>query len=289
MVDFEIDHAIDGQLAHLRQLKLPRRAALVVSGCSAALVEEGNQETPIAPHATELLDAGQLWEGARYAAPVPLRGDQLEGLDVLLDESVLLAVELDPERLLLGLTFYVEMIPADAERGTEDLYLQLLLHRVARLAVSLRSGASWSDPDSRVVQLEVGELPAALEQIRYHETIYGRRFLDVPERDSFSDWERLLSLDFRADGPAGSAHTLTVRNEELVIGRERDERVFFDLRAWFDDLSLRDRRERTTGLDEAIAASRRYWDAVLQRGSGGPSPYPVPRLQIPLPCSSVGR
>ena len=194
-------------------------------------------------------------------------------------------MELDPERLLLGLTFYVEMLPADGERDTEDLYLQLLLHRVTRLAVSLRSGASWSDPDSRVLQLEISELPTALEQIRYHETIYGRSFLDVPEAESFSDWQCLLSLDFRADDPASSAHTLTVWNEELVIGRERDERMFFDLRAWFDDLSLRDRRERATGLDQAIAASRRYRDAVHKRGSGRPSPYPVPRLKIALPRS----
>ena len=96
---------------------------------------------PIVPHGTELLDTGQSRKGARYAAFVPLSGDQLEGLDGLLDESVLLAVELDLERLLLGLTFYVEMLPADGERDTEDLYLQLLLHRRRGCRVRLRPHA----------------------------------------------------------------------------------------------------------------------------------------------------
>lgn len=218
---------------------------------------------------------------------MPLTAEERDGLDLLLNESVLLDAELDPGRCLLGLTFYVEMIPERGERATEDLYLQLLLHGIGRLAVSFRQGASWFDRSARLEQLELDELGAALGRIHYPDAIYGRRFFDVPGAREFTPWRDLVSVEFTAqdhdETEEAGLHTLTVWNDELELGRDREQRLFFDLRAWFERVSIRDRLEQPVELGEAIAASRRYWDAVRQRGSGGPSPYPAPHVRIPLP------
>lgn len=215
---------------------------------------------------------------------MPLTAEERDGLDLLLNESFLLDAELDPSRRLLGLTFYVEMIPERGNRATGDLYLQLLLHRITRIAVSFRQGASWLDESARLEPLELDGLSDSLRRIRNPDAVYGQRFFDVQDDEDFTPWRDLVSVEFGAqDHGEPGAHTLTVWSDELEIGRDREERLFFDLRAWFGDVSLRDRLERPVELGEAIAASRRYWDAVRQRGSGGPSPYPTPHAHIPLP------
>jgi len=222
-----------------------------------------------------------------YAASVPLSAEERDGLDLLLNEGLLLDAELDPSRCLLGLTFYVEMIPERGDRAGDDLYLQLLLHGVSRLAISFREGASWHDEAARVEVLELDNLSGALGRIQYPDAVYGRRFLDLPERADFTPWRDRASVEFEAHDPDGAGapapHTLTVWSDELQVGRDRQRRLFFDLHAEFEDLSVRDRLGSPVDLAVALAASRRYWDAVEQRGSGGPSPYPVARQRISLP------
>ena len=212
---------------------------------------------------------------------MPLTAEERDGLDLLLNESVLLDAELGAGQRLLGLTFYVEMIPERGERATEDLYLQLLLHGIGRLAVSFRQGASWLDRSAHLEQLELDELGAALGRIHYPDAIY------VPGAREFRPWRDLVSVEFTAqdhdEAEEAGLHTLTVWSDELELGRDREQRLFFDLRAWFESVTIRDRLERPVELSEAIAASRRYWDAVRQRGSGGSSPYPAPHVRIPLP------
>jgi hypothetical protein len=212
---------------------------------------------------------------------MPVTAAELSGLDVLLNESVLLDAEWHHAEQTLGLTFYVEMIPEHGERSVDDLYLQIVLDDVRRLAVSYRRGEDWDDPRARVESLRIDGIGDALRSITNHDAVYGWRFFDVPEEEAFVDWADRLSVDHRTVSDCGECHTLTVWNEELV---ERDDRgrQMLELRAWFGDVSLRDRRGRAIPLDDAIAAARRYWERVLARGSGGPSPYPVPRVAIPL-------
>jgi hypothetical protein len=231
-----------------------------------------------------------------YAAGVSLSAAERNGLDLMLNEALLLDAELDPDRCLLGLSFYVEMVPERGERASDDLYLLLLLHGLTRLAVSFREGASWLDEDARVEPLALDALSAALGRIRYPDAVYGRRFFDLSERSEFTPWRELVSVEYNAVTSGGTCvveqrdlarasglHTLTVWSDELQIGRDCQQRLFFDLHAVFEHISIRDGLGRAVELDDAIAASRRYWDAVEQRGSGGPSPYPVARRRIPLP------
>ncbi len=218
---------------------------------------------------------------------MPLSSEERDGLDLMLNEAILLDAEFDRSRRLLGLTFYVEMIPERGERASDDLYLQLLLHGVSRLAISFREGASWLDEEARVEPLELSELSSALGRIKYPDAVYGRRFFDLPESADFTPWRDRASIEFGADGPDGAGapapHRLSVWSDELQVGRDRQQRWFFDLHAAFEGVSARDRLGAPVEVDAAIAASRRYWDAVEQRGSGGPSPYPVVRHRISLP------
>jgi hypothetical protein len=209
--------------------------------------------------------------------------EELAGLDVLLNEAVVLDAEFDASRRLLGLTMYLEMLPEDGERVIDDLYAQLLMSPVGQLAVSFRRGEHWEDAGAQVEALDVTELGAALRSIRNHDAIFGWRFFDVPAEEGFDSWSGQLSIDLRTSDSSGRRHTLTVWSEELVDGRETGRRALLDLRVWFDDLVLRDRKGHVVPLPEAIAAGRRYWERVTARGSGGPSPYPVPHVSIGLP------
>jgi hypothetical protein len=212
---------------------------------------------------------------------MPGTGNDFSGLDVLLNESVLLDAEWDHAKNTLALTFFVEMIPERGERSVDDLYVQVVLAHVRRIAASYRCGDDWEDPHASVEPLRIDGIGDALRSIRNHDALYGWRFFDVPDEEAFVDWADRLSLDHRTSADCDHCHTLTVWNEELL---ERDDcgRRMLELRAWFDRLSLRDRDGRAIPPDDAIGAARRYWERVLTRGSGGPSPYPVPRVVIPL-------
>src|SRR6185312_12936637 len=123
-------------------------------------------------------------------------------------------------------------------------------------------------------------LSDALRTIQYHDGLFGWHFFDTPETDYFAPWSDRLSYDVCTEGSRGFSHTFTAWSEELVVGRETRARQLIDLRVWFDDLFLTDRLGRTLDLDETIASARRYWHHVSTRGSGGPSPYPVPPIPV---------
>lgn len=216
---------------------------------------------------------------------MPLTDLQIHGLDLLLNESVLLDAQPDPERGLLGLTFYVETVPAEGKRDQSELYLQVILGRVSRIAASFRHGSGWDDAEDRVNQLALEDLSEAVRSIGDHDAVFGWRFFNVAEDEGFATWRDKLSLDFRTASQNPAPHTLTVWNEDLMAGRSDVERSFFDLRVWFEDLSIADRWGRPIAIDEAIEASRRYWRRWCATGSGGPSPYPVPYVHIPLPAA----
>jgi hypothetical protein len=216
---------------------------------------------------------------------MPLTDEQIRGLDILLSEAVLIDAQLGHDRARLGLTLYVEMVPAAGERDPRDLYLQLVLERVSRVAASFRYAAGWGDAAAAVEPLDPAGLRRAVRAMHHHDALFGGRFFDVPESDGFSDWGDRLSLDLRLGEPLAAGHDLTLWSEDLVDGRALGRRPLLDLRVWFGDLAIRDRRGRRVDVDAAIAAARRYWEQVVCRGSGGPSPYPVPYVEIALPES----
>jgi hypothetical protein len=216
---------------------------------------------------------------------MPLTDEQIRGLDVLLNEAVLIDVQLGHDRARLGLTLYVEMAPAAGERDPRDLYLQLVLEPVSRVAASFRHAAGWDDTGAAAERLEPADLRGAVRAMHHHDALFGGRFFDVPESEGFSDWGDRLSLDLRLGEPLAAGHDLTLWSEDLVEGRALGRRPLLDVRVWFGDLAIRDRHGRRVDVDAAIAAARRYWEQVVRRGSGGPSPYPVPYVEIALPES----
>jgi hypothetical protein len=209
-----------------------------------------------------------------------LTAEQLRGLDVVLNEAVLIDAQLERERARLGITFYVELLPDVGERDPRELYLQVVLERVTRLAAVFRCATGWDDAAAPLEPLAPQDLRGVVRSMRHHDALYGRRFFDVPDHDGLVDWNGALSLDLRLGEPAAGEHDLTLWTEELLARDGTGRRPLLDLRVWFGDLALRDRGGRPVEIDVAIAAAQRYWDLVTRRGSGGPSPYPVPFAEI---------
>jgi hypothetical protein len=214
---------------------------------------------------------------------VPLTEDQLRGLDLLLNESVLVDLQLDEPRRRLALTCYVEMIPDTGQRDPAELYLQLVLERVSRLAACFRYASSWDDAAAAVEPLDPAGLRQVVRSIRYHDPLFGWRFIDVPEAEGFAKWRDRLSIDLFGEGEETESHSMTIWTEDLVLGRDSSRRPLLDLRVCFTEMTIRDRHGHRLELDAVIAASRRYWAQLASRGSGGPSPYPVPHVSVDLP------
>lgn len=206
--------------------------------------------------------------------------EQLRGLDVVLNEAVLIDARLEPERQRLALTFYVELVPSAGDRDPRELYLELTLARVTRVAALFRHATGWHDAAAPAEPLAPADLRRVVRSMHHHDALYGRRFFDVPDEDGLVDWSGPLSLDLRLGEPARDGHDLTLWSEDLLAAAGSERRPLLDLRVWFGDLALRDRHGRRVEIDAAIAAARRYWDLVARRGSGGPSPYPVPYAEI---------
>ncbi|MEZ5967067.1 MAG: hypothetical protein R3F56_24735 [Planctomycetota bacterium] len=167
-------------------------------------------------------------------------------LGTALNEAHLLGVELDTVGRRAAVTFATLTLDQPDKRR-----LQLVLESVSRVAASLRHGA-WNDPTARVEPFAPEQLLAIVESFG-GQPVYGWEFFDARD-DDFATWSDRLSLDWRAEGPDGRAHTLTLFQE----GPDRH----LDLRIWFGDCEFRDAAGRAVPVDEVCDQGRRFWEGV---------------------------
>ena len=177
--------------------------------------------------------------------------EQVELLNVALNEATLLGAEVDTELRVADVTLSVLSLPEEGP-PPEDPRVQLLLHPVGRVCASLRHGR-WDDAEAPVEAFRIDELLAVLGRLGRH-AVYGWEFFDVPEENDFARWKDRLSLDWRAPGDHGRAHT-------LVLFQEADK-AHLDLCFWFDDLAVRTPSYEEIPLDEFAAGGKRWWDAL---------------------------
>jgi hypothetical protein len=172
-------------------------------------------------------------------------------LGVALNESDLLGFEVDAARRIAAATFRVLTLPGGPP--PDDCRVQMLFHRVGRVAASLRNGL-WNDEAAEVVPFALRELLSVVQSFG-RQPIYGWEFFDIHDKQ-LALWGNRLSLDWRS-GPDGLSRSITVF-QSSGAGPARH----LDLCVWFDELEVR--RPDGTGvpLEEFAAGGRRWWDAM---------------------------
>lgn len=204
---------------------------------------------------------------------------QLSDFGVALREAAFVGLEVIHEYRGVALTFSVLALPPDDGPSPADPRVQLRVGHVGRIAASLRHG-NWDDNDAPVEAFDLDHLSEVVDSFE-QQRIYGRRFLDMPDADSFDQWKNRLSLDWRSE-PGGTAHTLDLFQEGARFPLRH-----LDLRIWFDGLWIVDPEIQPIAFDDFTAAGVRWWKAMREgdprtRGQGivpaAPWPDAPPRF-----------
>lgn len=164
------------------------------------------------------------------------------GLGVAINEANWVGFSLDPATRTATVTLLVPTLPSTALAE-----VQLLLHGVARVAVSLRQGV-WCDPGAAVEPLTLASLPDAVRSFG-GQPIYGWQFFDREP----PTWTDRLSCDWRA-AVGSAAHSLELFQE----GVDRH----LDLCVWFDSLDVLDSRGLRVPLARFMADGVAWWRAL---------------------------
>lgn len=179
---------------------------------------------------------------------------QITDFGTALNEATFVGLQLISEHRGVALTFSVLALPPDDGPPSADPRVQVRVGHVGRIAASLRHG-NWDDQAARVERFELDQLSVVVDSFG-QQPVYGWRFLDVPDAESFDSWKQRLSLDWRSE-PCGTAHTLDLFQEGVT-----EPIRHLDLRLWFDGLWIVDPDIKPIAFDDFTAAGVRWWDAM---------------------------
>jgi hypothetical protein len=179
-----------------------------------------------------------------------LTEEQVDGLNIALEEAVLLGLEVDPKRRIAAATFAVLTLP-ETGPAPEDRRVQFLFAPVGRIAASLRKGR-WDDPKAEVSQFKLEELLAVVQSFDGL-PIYGWEFFDVVGANGFDGWADRCSIDLQL-GEDGHTHTIDL----FQAGPTRH----LDITLWFDEFILRNPAGDEIVLADFIADGKRWWDGL---------------------------
>jgi hypothetical protein len=180
-----------------------------------------------------------------------LTQEQVDGLNVALEEAVLLGLEVDSSRRIAAATFAVLTLP---ETGSvpEDRRVQFQFSPVGRVAASLRNGR-WDDPNAEVSKFKLEELLDVVQSFQGL-PIYGWEFFDVAHANYFDSWADRLSIDVQL---GENGHTETI--DLFQAGPTRH----LDIRLWFDEFIIRNPIGSEITLDDFITDGKRWWDGLF--------------------------
>jgi hypothetical protein len=175
--------------------------------------------------------------------------EQRRGLNIALNEAVLLGFEVDPSRRMAGATFSVLTLPENGP-PPDDRRVQILFSPVGRVAASFWQRATDETP-WEVTTFKVEELLKVVQDVG-KVSLKGWNYIDVDDKALRSS-EKRLSLEWES-GVDGRAHSITV--SPLA------QHHVLDLSAWFDSLEVRLPSGAEVKFEDFIAGGKRWWDAL---------------------------
>lgn len=179
-----------------------------------------------------------------------LNDDLRSGLNVALNEATFLNLRVNRDQESVDLLLSILTLPPSGPEPS-DPRIMIRLHRVGRIAASLRAGL-WNDEDAEVATIELIDLSDTVRSFG-GVPIYGADFFDSSE-DSWSQWSNRLSMD-EALGEGDREHWIELFQ---AGGTARH----LDLRIWFDDFTIYDMERQIVSTDDFISGGIRWWDAL---------------------------
>jgi hypothetical protein len=176
-----------------------------------------------------------------------------DGLNLALNEAIIVGLDFDNDRKTVYLTFYPIAIQQNGTIPNDNRFL-FAFRNVGRLAYSLTP-----DIDSKAIKFDPNELSDRISEFKY-ESLYGWEFIDNDEELVFRQWKDNVSFDTIISADFEKQHTIDLFQEDKYSNKT------IDLRIWFDALEIFDSNLNPFDIETFINNGKRGWDKLYQDG-----------------------
>ena len=179
--------------------------------------------------------------------------DIKDGLNLALNEAIIVGLDFDKERKTVYLTFYPIAIQQDGTIPNDNRFL-FAFRNVGRLASSLTL-----EPETKAIKFDTNELSDKMSEFK-NESLYGWEFIDNDEELIFKQWKDNVSFDKIFSDTFEKQHTIDLFQEDKYSKKT------IDIRIWFDTIEMFDSDLKPFDAQTFIANGKRGWDKLYKDG-----------------------
>jgi hypothetical protein len=176
-----------------------------------------------------------------------------DGLNLALNEAIIIGLDFDEERQTVYVTFCPIAIQQDGTIPSDNRFL-FAFRNVGRLASSLTL-----EPDTTAIKFKSNELGAKVSEFK-NESIYGWEFIDNPEEIVFKQWKDNVSFDTVINDSCINQHTIDLFQEDKYSKKS------IDIRIWFENIEIFDSDSKLLDVQTFIDNGKRGWDKIYESG-----------------------
>jgi hypothetical protein len=179
--------------------------------------------------------------------------DIKDGLNLALNEAIIVGLDFDKERKTVYLTFYPIAIQQDGTIPNDNRFL-FAFRNVGRLASSLTL-----EPETKAIKFDTNELSDKMSEFK-NESLYGWEFIDNDEDLIFKQWKDNVSFDKIFSDTFEKQHTIDLFQEDKYSKKT------IDIRIWFGKIEMFDSDLKPFDAQIFIDNGKRGWDKLYKDG-----------------------
>jgi hypothetical protein len=179
--------------------------------------------------------------------------DIKDGLNLALNEAIIVGLDFDRERKTVYLTVYPIAIKEDWTIPNDNRFL-FAFRNVGRLASSLTL-----DTDTASIKFEPNKLSDQMNEFK-NESLYGWEFIDNDEELIFKQWKDNMSFDTIITTDFEKQHTID------LFQQDKYSKKTIDIRIWFDSIEIFDSILKPFDTQTFIDNGKRGWDKLYKEG-----------------------
>ncbi|MCR9015435.1 hypothetical protein NU887_10340 [Aquiflexum sp. XJ19-11] len=179
--------------------------------------------------------------------------DIKDGLNLALNEAIIVGLDFDKEVRTVYLTFYPIAIQQDGTIPNDNRFL-FAFRNVGRLASSLTLV-----PETKAIKFDTNELSNKMSEFK-NESLYGWEFIDNDEELIFKQWKDNVSFDEIFSDSFEKQHTIDLFQEDKYSKKT------IDIRIWFDKIEMFDSNLKPFAAQTFIDNGKRGWDKLYKDG-----------------------
>lgn len=179
--------------------------------------------------------------------------DIKDGLNLALNEAIIVGLDFDRERKTVYLTVYPIAIKEDGTIPNDNRFL-FAFRNVGRLASSLTL-----DTDTASIKFEPNKLSDQMNEFK-NESLYGWEFIDNDEELIFKQWKDNMSFDTIITADFEKQHTID------LFQQDKYSKKTIDIRIWFDSIEIFDSILKPFDTQTFIDNGKRGWDKLYKEG-----------------------